>query len=515
MARSHIDINGFKVIEAMPISRVGVFPYLGSQIDYDGSLGLEPKKVYFVFRSPEELFAPDAIESFNGKPFIDNHEMLGKDFTKVDNRPADGTIYNVRPSLDMPEYLIADANIFTEKMIKKIAGGKRELSLGYRCQYVREPGVYNGQVYEFKQTNLRGNHIALVEHGRCGSSVCVCDGALITMDSLPEELNMEANEKKEARLRAKLDACLKGDDEQGCQDALDFLDLPPEERKAALESVKGKKAEPKGAPVADCGNGGDNPTPPAPPPKDEGEAEEDGDGEKTEAAPAATPPPEEGAPVAETPEDGEVAADGCCGKGKKGKKPGTKDECDADGENCEDVNGDGSCNKCGKPVEAKADAPAEKPATEDKCDCCNEGKGGKPCCEDEGGMATTPSIPVPVTKVASLAKDELDALTARIRADYNRAQKLANVVRAETGIAFDSSEMSEVEVARYAAKKIPELAFAADAADEAVLFAVRGHVSKHAAKTAQPTFKVPTADEAIVAKQSGASCYSELREFYK
>ncbi len=527
MGRSHIDENGFKVIEAMPISVVGVFPYLGRQIDYDGEMGLEPNKIYYVFRSPEELFDKEAMASFNGKPFIDNHEMLGKGFKPVDKRPADGTIYNVRRSKDMPDYLIADTNIFTEKMIKKIADGKRELSLGYRCQYVPEAGTWNGIPYQFKQTNLRGNHLALVEHGRCGSSVCVCDGALVTMDSLPKEIrDMENEEKKGAKaLASKLDTCLKGGDEEGCQDCLDFLDLSPEQRKAALSAVKKAKGDDKAKTPAEDSKAKDDDVIP-PPPEKGADKEDDGDDDAKGEAPAAKPAP---APAA-APAPAEAAA------------PAEETVAAAEEVTEETPAADCKAKDCG----TKDCKPKAKKKTEDAGEpCCKEGKGGKPCCEDKGAKdcgatATAPSIPVPVAKVkddcpgcgkdddececkeevkekVEITQDEMDAIAARVRADYHRAQKLATAIRPVVG-AFDSAEMSEVQVARHAVKNIPALAFAADSADDVVLGVVRGYIANRAASPAQPkTFKVATAaDEAPKSKKTAdaRSIENSLRAFY-
>ena len=68
-----IDLNGFWKIENNPISKEGVFPYLGKQISPD----LEPDKIYMVYRPASELTSEETIESFNGVPFIDEHEMIG------------------------------------------------------------------------------------------------------------------------------------------------------------------------------------------------------------------------------------------------------------------------------------------------------------------------------------------------------------------------------------------------------------------------------------------------------
>ena len=45
------DINGWAEIKGNPISKVGVFPYIGAQISPD----LEPDKIYQVYRPEEEL----------------------------------------------------------------------------------------------------------------------------------------------------------------------------------------------------------------------------------------------------------------------------------------------------------------------------------------------------------------------------------------------------------------------------------------------------------------------------
>ena len=146
MGSSTIDNNGFRRQRANPISRIGVFPYRGDEIDFDGEFGLEKNKFYWVLRGPEELFAPEAIESFNGLPIRCGHVMLGdKPKTMVDSEKTkdiykkvggdntvDGCIYNVRPSIDNPGFLIAEFCIYTDRMKNILKEGKiKELSLGY------------------------------------------------------------------------------------------------------------------------------------------------------------------------------------------------------------------------------------------------------------------------------------------------------------------------------------------------------------------------------------------------
>ena len=178
-----IDLNGFWKIEDNPITKEGVFPYLGEQISPD----LEPKKIYMVYRPASELTNPETIESFNGVPFIDEHEMVGEGFTKYDQRPAGGVLFNPKAENGI---LVGDFKIFSETMKDEISNGKKELSLGYLCDYELKKGVWNGQYYDAVQKNIRGNHVALVERGRMGSDVRVYDKA-ITMDSLHLELRKD------------------------------------------------------------------------------------------------------------------------------------------------------------------------------------------------------------------------------------------------------------------------------------------------------------------------------------
>lgn len=186
-----IDDNGFWLIEDNPVSIEGVFPYLGKTIDPR----LEPDRIYQVYRPFDELSNPETLKSFDGIPFIDDHEMLGEGFTPVDKRPAAGVMMNPKAGNGM---LRADLKIFSEEMKDKIAGGKKELSLGYQCTYQLKRGVWNGKPYDAIQRDLRGNHIALVDRGRMGAEVRVYDRAVTTCDALDitQAITSPANKKE-------------------------------------------------------------------------------------------------------------------------------------------------------------------------------------------------------------------------------------------------------------------------------------------------------------------------------
>lgn len=171
-----VDENGFWIIKKNPISKEGVFPYLGHTISAD----CEPNKVYKVYRSGKTL--KESVPTWDNppKPFIEDHEMLGEGFTAVDDRHVQGVISN-------PVYedgvLYADIAVYSESLKEAIENGKKELSLGYFCKYKKESGVFDGEEYDYVQEDMVGNHIALVDAGRCGSDVKVFDSRC-TMDKL-------------------------------------------------------------------------------------------------------------------------------------------------------------------------------------------------------------------------------------------------------------------------------------------------------------------------------------------
>ena len=135
------------------LTRVGIFEYRRP----DGSIRRE-------LRLPEEVFAPESLASYKGKPVILTHEAGMIDSDNVQQEQigtilSDGTQDgdNVRAQI-----IIHDA--------RKLDYGLRELSLGYSLDLEEAPGEWQGQPYDAIQRNIRVNHLALVEKARAGDS---------------------------------------------------------------------------------------------------------------------------------------------------------------------------------------------------------------------------------------------------------------------------------------------------------------------------------------------------------
>lgn len=293
-----IDSAGMWNIKGNPITHDGVALYSGRAIDASGAFGLDPNKLYPVYRPFDEL--QKACESFNGKPLINNHEMIGTDgnLTKPDDKNIGGTIYNVRPSEDQPGVIIADMTIFSEEIQDAIENGKVELSLGYWCKYRKESGEHNGSPYQFVQYDLEGNHIALVDNGRMGSGVRVFDHSekILVFDSMeiPEMKNKKTNAVDGGEvLRNLVAGLLKGATDEMLAKCKDILDPKKDAEDTDDPKKDGTDNEPDPAKDADepAKKEGDEDDPKKDgedadePKKDEGDEDnDDGKGEDEEPA---------------------------------------------------------------------------------------------------------------------------------------------------------------------------------------------------------------------------------------
>lgn len=212
MSERTYDINGWFTVNRNPISRAGVFPYLGRQIGAGTKVFPEgdPNKIYMVLRSPEELGSPETVASFRLMPFVDEHEMLGPanpKFKAAEKKGVHGVIGEQVYYDAEDDTLYGNLKVWSEQLANELdpnnPDGKRELSCGYRCIYDFTPGVYNGVRYDAVQRVIRGNHLALVKRGRCGPAVAVLDALTTAMDGM-DPMDPELVQKVIAALQAAL-----------------------------------------------------------------------------------------------------------------------------------------------------------------------------------------------------------------------------------------------------------------------------------------------------------------------
>lgn len=165
--------EGFLLCTGVPVARTGNLNYAkGELLTESGEEAIQAKDGMIVIsRDESTLFDPKTIASFEGKPVTINHPS---DFVSPENwkEVSVGHMQNVRPGIgDDADKLMADLLIIDKDAISLVLAGLREVSLGYDAEYEElEPGIG-------RQTNIVGNHVALVRKGRNGSEVAVRDSA--------------------------------------------------------------------------------------------------------------------------------------------------------------------------------------------------------------------------------------------------------------------------------------------------------------------------------------------------
>lgn len=213
--------------------------YAGCELDPDGrNFGLEPKKLYNVFRPPEEVTKPSFVMSCNAKPLRIDHPREGGmgniDGLESPTSKVAGTVSEVRV---VGTELHGRVDVYDPRAIEAIRNGMCELSLGYSCSFVRRSGEYNGEHYDFVQSGLKAaNHLALVDEARNGSQCRVSDCKHVC-DS---KFKLEQPDMDMSKLSAdELVEGLKGCSDECKAKAKEFLSTPTEdEKKQAEEKAK-------------------------------------------------------------------------------------------------------------------------------------------------------------------------------------------------------------------------------------------------------------------------------------
>lgn len=141
------------------ITKTGVDEYPGASLNKPG---LEPKKLYRIYRPPEVIEA--ALPLMKHLRILDGHH-----FETADNLKGDklvGTTGDAPEMKDGAAYI--NVTIWKEEAIKEIeAGTKEQFSLGYSFDVDMTPGTTpDGRHYDGRFTKIIPEHVALVPVGR-------------------------------------------------------------------------------------------------------------------------------------------------------------------------------------------------------------------------------------------------------------------------------------------------------------------------------------------------------------
>lgn len=151
------------------VARTGIQMYKGSE------LGMPQMDQVAVWRPEAEVFKTDAMHSFGHKPITDDHppeQVTAKNWKQYSVGQSGDEVVRDGEFIRVPMVLM-DAAI-----IDKVNAGKSELSVGYSAALVWGDGVNPaGEKYNAIQTDIRANHIAIVDTARGGPKLKIGDAS--------------------------------------------------------------------------------------------------------------------------------------------------------------------------------------------------------------------------------------------------------------------------------------------------------------------------------------------------
>lgn len=154
--------EGFLRLRAR-IARSGLHDYKAGEIG--GPPGAAPDTTVRVYRPIGAVFDPASMASFAGKPVTLDHPPAMVDSANWKHFAVGHSGASVTRDGD---HLSTDLVITDATAVARAEAGA-ELSNGYWADFVFKPGrTPAGEPYDAVQQNIRGNHIALVDAGRCG-----------------------------------------------------------------------------------------------------------------------------------------------------------------------------------------------------------------------------------------------------------------------------------------------------------------------------------------------------------
>lgn len=188
MGKVHMTDEGYLEVNALT-ARTGIQHYLGDE------MGRPDMDVVSVYRGEDEVFSTDSLGTFSRIPVTVDHPEDMVDASNWKDLAVGTTGDGV---LRDGEFLRIGLRITDKAAIKAIKSGKRELSVGYRSNIVWEDGVApDGTPYQARQTNIKANHIAIVDAARAGSQARIGDASADNWGASP------VNPGKERRMTLK------------------------------------------------------------------------------------------------------------------------------------------------------------------------------------------------------------------------------------------------------------------------------------------------------------------------
>ena len=182
-----VTADGY-LVAAPRIARTGIQHYKGTEV------GRPDMDKVGVFRPAEEVFESDAMRSLAWKPITLSHpdeSVTAKNWKKYSVGHLAGDVVRDGNFVRVPLVLM------DQTAIDAVQSGKSQLSVGYAARLSWAEGkTADGELYNATQSEIRANHVAIVDKARGGD--------LLTIgDELSDEDDREFSTKQREKAAAK------------------------------------------------------------------------------------------------------------------------------------------------------------------------------------------------------------------------------------------------------------------------------------------------------------------------
>lgn len=160
------------------VTRTGVFKYMNP----DGSIRRE-------LRHPDDVWNEDSISSMEMIPVTNGHPS--ERLVTAENAKRLTIGYTGETIKKSGQFVLANMVITDHEGVNAVVNhGRKELSLGYEVDVNDEKGTYDGEEYDARQTNIRYNHLAIVDKARAGNEARIALDSQDAFEILTEVVEM-------------------------------------------------------------------------------------------------------------------------------------------------------------------------------------------------------------------------------------------------------------------------------------------------------------------------------------
>lgn len=177
-------------------ARIGIQEYLACEL---GLKDRAPTDIIRVYRPADQVFDEDSLATYLGSDVTNDHpsQLVNSDTYKNDTV---GVV--VSAGRQDGDFVVVDMIIKDKKAIKTVESGKCELSAGYTSMYDMRPGVTpDGESYDAMQTQIKINHVAIVDRARAGAMARIFDskrGRVMFKIDICDGVSIEVEDAKQA-----------------------------------------------------------------------------------------------------------------------------------------------------------------------------------------------------------------------------------------------------------------------------------------------------------------------------